>query len=39
MGATRSAPNIVSQRGPRRNIPQQDPRRTPPGSTQDVDLS
>ncbi len=32
MGATRSAPNIVSQRGPRRNIPQQDPRRTPPES-------
>ena len=32
MGATRSAPNIVSQRGPRRNISQQDPRRTPPES-------
>ena len=31
MGATRSAPNIVSQRGPRRNIPPHI-RRTPPGS-------
>ena len=31
MGATRSAPNIVSQRGPRRNIPPQI-RPTPPGS-------
>ena len=31
MGATRSAPNIVSQRGPRRNIPPQI-RTTPPGS-------
>ena len=31
MGATRSAPNIVSQRGPRRNITPQI-RPTPPGS-------